>query len=70
MVAALGLAIGLATSAAATRLLTSKLFEVKPNDSLIYLLVALEIGVASLAASYVPALRATKVDPLVALRQE
>ena len=70
IVAAVGLAIGLAASAAATRLLTTMLFEVKPNDPLTYALVALAIGVASLAASYAPALGATKVDPLVALRQE
>jgi predicted permease len=70
IVAAVGLAIGLAASAAATRLLTTMLFEVKPNDPLTYAFVALAIGVASLAASYAPALGATKVDPLIALRQE
>jgi putative ABC transport system permease protein len=70
IVAAVGLAIGLAASFAATRLLTTMLFEVKPNDPLTYAFVALAIGVASLAASFAPALGATKVDPLVALRQE
>jgi putative ABC transport system permease protein len=70
IVAAVGLAIGLATSAAATRLLTTMLFEVKPNDPLTYAFVALAIGLASLAASYAPALGATNVDPLSALRQE
>ena len=70
LLAAIGLAIGLAGSVAATRLLRSLLFEVKPNDPLTYAAVAGLLGVIALAACCVPALRATRVDPLVALRQE
>ncbi len=68
--AAIGLAIGLAGAFAAAQLLTSILFEVKPNDPLTYFGVAVLLGVVALAASYIPARRAARVDPLVALRQE
>ena len=67
---AIGLVIGLIGAIAATRLLTSVLFQVKPADPLTYAGVALLLGLVSLAASYVPARRAANVDPLVALRQE
>jgi putative ABC transport system permease protein len=70
LLAAIGLAIGLAGAAAATRLLTSLLFEVKPTDPLTYAGVAALLAVVALAAGYIPARRAAKVDPLVALRQE
>ena len=66
----LGLALGLAGAFAATRLLTSMLFEVKPTDPATYAVVAVLLIVVALAASYVPARRASKVDPLIALRQE
>jgi putative ABC transport system permease protein len=65
-----GVALGLAGAIAATRLLTSFLFEVKPGDPLTYAGVAILLGVVAMAATYLPARRATKVDPLVALRQE
>jgi putative ABC transport system permease protein len=68
--AAIGLALGLAGAFAASRLLTSMLFEVKPNDPLTYAGVAVLLGVVALAASYIPARRASRIDPLVALRQE
>jgi predicted permease len=68
--AAIGMVLGLAGAMAATRLLTAMLFEVKPADPLTYVAVALLLGMVTLAACYVPARRATKVDPLVALRQE
>ena len=70
MLAGIGLAIGLAAAVAASRLLGSLLFEVKPTDPLTYLAVSAILGVVALAACYVPAWRATRVDPLVALRQE
>jgi putative ABC transport system permease protein len=70
LLAAIGLGIGLAGAVAATRLLRSLLFEVKPNDPLTYAAVAGILAVIALAACCVPALRATRVDPLVALRQE
>jgi putative ABC transport system permease protein len=68
--AAVGLVIGLAGAYAASRLLTSMLFEVKPTDPVTYTSVAVLVGMVTLAASYIPARRAARVDPLVALRQE
>lgn len=68
ILAGAGITLGLAGAAAATRLLTSFLFEVKPGDPLTYLAVAALLSVVVMAASYFPARRATKVDPLVALR--
>ncbi len=65
-----GVVLGLAGAAAATRLLTSFLFEVKPGDPLTYLGVAALLAVVAMAASYLPARRAMRVDPLTALRQE
>jgi len=66
----IGLAIGLAASFAVTRLLASLLFEVKPADPLTYAAVAGILTLVVLAACYVPALRATRVDPVIALREE
>jgi predicted permease len=66
----LGVAFGLAGAVAATRLLTAFLFAVKPGDPLTYLWVAVLLTVVATAASYLPARRATRVDPLAALRQE
>ena len=68
--AAAGVALGLAGAAAATRLLTTMLFEVKPTDPLSYVAAAALLALVALAASYIPARRAARVDPLVALRQE
>jgi ABC-type antimicrobial peptide transport system permease subunit len=65
-----GVALGLAGAVAATRLLTSFLFEVKPGDPLTYAGVAILLAVVAMAATYLPARRATRVDPLTALRQE
>ena len=70
LLAGAGLLLGLAGAMAATRLLTSVLFEVKPGDPMTYAAVAVLLAVAALAASYIPAHRASKVDPLIALRQE
>jgi len=67
---AIGLAIGLAGAAAVSRLFASMLFEVKPGDPLTYLGVAILLAAVSLAACYIPALRATRLDPVAALRQE
>ena len=65
-----GLALGFAGAIAATRLLASFLFEVKTGDPLTYLGVAALLAVVAIAASYLPARRATQIDPLDALRQE
>jgi len=70
VLAGLGLALGLAAAVAGTRLLTSMLFQVKPNDPLVYLAVASLLGIVALVASYVPARRASRIDPLTAIRQE
>lgn len=68
--AAIGLALGVAGAVAATRLLTAMLFEVKPGDPVTYVAVTLLLAGVAMAASYIPARRATRVDPLTALRQE
>jgi len=66
----LGLVLGLAGALAATRLLTSLLFGVKPTDPSTFVSLSLLLAFVSLLASYIPARRAAKVDPLVALRYE
>ncbi|HXO04537.1 MAG TPA: ABC transporter permease [Candidatus Sulfotelmatobacter sp.] len=69
-VAALGVAIGLALALAATRLLATLLFEIKPNDPATLAMAAALVGVVTLAACYIPARRASRVDPMIALRYE
>jgi putative ABC transport system permease protein len=66
----IGIAIGLLTSFGATRLLASLLYGVGANDFLTYASVVFLLGAAALLASYFPARRAMKVDPIVALRYE
>jgi len=65
-----GLIIGLAGALVLTRLMTALLFEVSPTDPITFFAVALSVILATLLACYIPARRATKVDPLVALRYE
>jgi putative ABC transport system permease protein len=65
-----GLAIGLAGSFVLTRAMQSLLFGVSATDPLTLAGVALLLGSASLLATYLPARRATRVDPMVALRHE
>ncbi len=60
--------IGVAAALGLTRFLGSLLFEVQPHDPLTFLIVCLAVVAVALAACYIPARRATKVDPLVALR--
>ena len=66
----IGLAAGLLAAGAVARLITSMLFEVKAGDPATYIGVAVLLAVVSLAASYIPAGRAARVDPVSALRQE
>ena len=65
-----GLAIGIAGALVLTRAMQSLLFGVSATDPLTLAGVALVLGLAALLASYLPARRATKVDPIVALRHE
>jgi putative ABC transport system permease protein len=65
-----GLAVGVGAAVAGTQLLKSMLFRVQPNDPVVYLAVAVLLGIVALFASYVPARRAAKIDPLTAIRQE
>jgi|HubBroStandDraft_1064217.scaffolds.fasta_scaffold00260_24 putative ABC transport system permease protein len=65
----IGLVVGLMAAVAATRVLSSMLFEVKTSDPATYIGVAALLGAVSLAASYIPARRAARMDPVSALRQ-
>jgi len=67
---ATGIALGLAGAAALSRFLATLLFGVSATDPMVYAAVALLLGVVALAAVVVPSSRATRVDPLVALRED
>jgi hypothetical protein len=67
---AIGLALGLASAIASARLLATMLFQVQPGDPMVYLTVTVLLGVVALLATYVPARRASSIDPLATLRQE
>ena len=68
--AAIGVTLGLMAAAGVTRLLSTLLFEVNPIDPVTYVMVSVTLVAATIIASYVPALRATAVDPINALRAE
>jgi ABC-type transport system, involved in lipoprotein release, permease component len=69
-VSALGIVIGLAIAFGLTRLLRTLLFEVSATDPITFGLVAAIISGVAFLACYLPARRATRVDPLVALKEE
>jgi putative ABC transport system permease protein len=66
----LGIVAGVVLAMGASRLISSQLFGVKPTDPATYLAVALTLALIACLACYIPARRATKVDPMVALRYE
>jgi putative ABC transport system permease protein len=68
--AVIGIGIGLAVALAVTRLMSTLLFQVSPTDPLTFVIDALLLGAVAVFACYIPARRATRVDPLEALRYE
>ncbi len=67
---AAGVVIGLICAAALTRVMATLLFGIGAHDLMTFLTVPLVLGGIALLATYIPALRATRVDPVVALREE
>ena len=67
---AIGLVLGVAAAMALTRLMSTLLFGVGPMDPVTYVAVSLVLGTVALVATYLPARRASRVDPVVALRTD
>jgi putative ABC transport system permease protein len=70
LLTAIGIALGLLASAALTRLMENLLFGMSPTDPLTFGAIALSLAAVSSLACWIPARRATKVDPMIALRCE
>ena len=67
---AIGVALGAVLALILTRFITTSLYGVKPTDPLTYVIVAITLTAIALLACFIPARRAVKVDPMVALRHE
>jgi ABC-type antimicrobial peptide transport system permease subunit len=70
LLSGIGIVIGVAGAAVLTRLMASLLFGVNPLDWVTFVVVALGLGLTALLASYLPAMRAARTDPAIALRYE
>jgi predicted lysophospholipase L1 biosynthesis ABC-type transport system permease subunit len=70
VIAASGIAVGLVCAVPAMRLLAALLYQVRPTDPLVFATLALLLLAVALLAGYIPARRATRVDPLTTLRAE
>jgi putative ABC transport system permease protein len=70
MLALSGVAIGLAGALLLTRVMESLLYGVSATDLVTYVVISVILGMVAMVASYIPARRATKVDPMAALRCE
>ena len=68
--AIVGIAVGLAGSLALARVLEKMLLGISASDLITFVGAALVLGVVTMFASFIPALRAARVDPITALRQE
>ena len=66
----IGIAVGIAAALGLARLITSLLYGVRPSDPVTLVIVALVLAVVAASASFIPARRATRVDPMIALRYE
>jgi putative ABC transport system permease protein len=70
LLAGAGIAIGLAAAYGLTRFMSSLLFDVKPNDPAVFVTVAVLLALVAFLASYLPARRALRLDPVIALRYQ
>jgi ABC-type antimicrobial peptide transport system permease subunit len=69
VLAGLGIVAGMVVSASTASLMASLLYGVRPHDPAVFLIVPVLLFAIAVLASYLPARRATKVDPMIALRE-
>ena len=67
---AIGLVLGLAAAAGTARVIQTLLFDVRPLDPLVYAAVAVTFALVAALACLLPSLRASRIDPIIALRAE
>jgi ABC-type antimicrobial peptide transport system permease subunit len=70
VLASVGIVVGLAVALGASQLVASLLYGVSPRDPLTYAAAAVMLVLAAVVASWLPAMRAARVDPMIVLRQE